>query len=83
MIAVGINRDRHREVLGIMVGDTESEASGSKFVSRLKIRGLVRAIRQYSYGVTWQRFSMKRYQGLPPFTYQSACTDLFDIVSFE
>ncbi len=40
MIAVGINRDGYREVLGIMVGDTESEASWSEFFSRPKDRGL-------------------------------------------
>lgn len=69
MIAVGINADGHREVLGMMVGDTESESSWSEFFSRLKDRGLngvdiitsddhrglVRAIRQYFQGVTWQR----------------------------
>ncbi len=52
MIAVGINADGYREVLGMMVGDTESEASWSEFFSRLKERGLVRAIRQYFCGVT-------------------------------
>ncbi len=40
MIAVGINADGYREVLGMMVGDTESEASWSEFFSRLKDRGL-------------------------------------------
>ena len=54
MIAVGINADGYREVLGMMVGDTESESSCSEFLSRLKDRGFVRAIRQYFYGVTWQ-----------------------------
>ncbi len=61
IIAVGINRDGYREVLGMMVGDTESEASWGEFFSRLKDRGLhgvnivtsynhrslVRAIRQH------------------------------------
>ncbi len=40
MIAVGINRDGYREVLGMMVGDTESESSWGEFFSRLKDRGL-------------------------------------------
>ena len=69
MVAVGINTDGYREVLGIMTGDTESEASWSSFFSWLKQRGLhgvdlitsddhsglVRAIRQHLQGVTWQR----------------------------
>ena len=52
MIAVGINRNGYREVSDMIVGDTESEASWSEFFSRLKDRGLVRAIRQYFCGVT-------------------------------
>ncbi len=40
MIAVGINADGYREVLGMMVGDTESESSWGEFFSRLKDRGL-------------------------------------------
>jgi len=69
MIAIGINTDGYREVLGIMTGDTESEASWSEFFGWLKQRGLsgvdlitsddhgglVRAIRQHFQGVTWQR----------------------------
>ncbi len=55
MLAVGINRDSYREVLSMMLGDTESESSWSEFVSRLKTRGLVRAIRQCLFGGTWQR----------------------------
>jgi len=63
MIAVGINADGYREVLGMMVGDTESESSWGEFVSRLKNRGLVRAIRQYFYGVIWQRCHAKQPKG--------------------
>ena len=69
MIAVGINSDAYREVLGMMVGDTESETAWSEFFSSLKDRGLhgvdiitsddhrglARAIRHYFQGVTWQR----------------------------
>lgn len=69
MIAVGINAEGYREVLGIMLGDSESEASWSEFFSWLKRRGLcgvdliisdhhgglIRAIRQHFQGVTWQR----------------------------
>ncbi len=77
MIAVGINRDGYREVLGMMVGDTESESSWGEFFSRLKDRGLhgvdiitsydhrglVRAIRRHFYGVTWQRCHAKQPKG--------------------
>jgi len=31
MIAIGINTEGYREVLGIMLGDSESEASWSEF----------------------------------------------------
>jgi len=69
MIGIGVNTDGYREVLGIMTGDTESEASWSEFFSWLKQRGLggvdlitsddhgglVRAIRHHFQGVTWQR----------------------------
>lgn len=69
MIGTGVNTDGYREILGIMLGDSESEASWSAFFSWLKQRGLqgvdwmvsdhhgglVRAIRQHFQGVTWQR----------------------------
>lgn len=69
MIATGVNTDGYREVLGLMLGDTESEASWSEFFGWLKSRGLrgvdlivsddhgglVRAIRQHFQGVTWQQ----------------------------
>ncbi len=40
MIAVGINRDDYREILGMMVPDTESECRKSWFVSTPKDQGL-------------------------------------------
>jgi transposase-like protein len=69
MIAVGINTEGYREVLGLMLGDSESEASWREFFSWLKDRnlrgvelvvsddhkGLVKAIRTHFQGVTWQR----------------------------
>lgn len=69
MVAIGVNSDGYREVLGLMLGDTESLASWSEFFGWLKRRGLrgvdlitsddhgglVRAIRQHFQGVTWQR----------------------------
>jgi transposase-like protein len=69
LIAVGINEEGYREVLGLMVGDSESEESWSEYFSWLKQRGLhgvdiivsdhhkglIKAIRQYFQGATWQR----------------------------
>lgn len=69
MVAVGVNTEGYREVLGLRLGDSESEASWSEFFSWLKDRnlrgielvvsddhkGLVKAIRTHFQGVTWQR----------------------------
>jgi len=69
LIAVGVNEEGYREILGIMVGDSESEESWSEFFSWLKQRGLhgvdlvvsdhhnglIRAIHKYFQGATWQR----------------------------
>lgn len=69
MIATGIHLEGRREVLGLQVGDTESEQSWGEFFQQLKQRGLrgvemitsdhhgglVRAVRQHMQGVTWQR----------------------------
>ena len=69
MIAVGINTEGYREVLGLMIGDSESEASWNQFFSWLKNRnlrgvefvisddhsGLVKAVRRQFQGVAWQR----------------------------
>lgn len=72
MIGYGVNIEGQREILGLMVGDTESEASWGEFFSSLKTRGLrglelitsdhhsglVKALRQHFQGVTWQRCQM-------------------------
>ena len=69
MIAIGINTEGYREVLGLMIGDSESEASWKQFFSWLKNRnlrgvefivsddhsGLVKAVCRQLQGVTWQR----------------------------
>jgi transposase-like protein len=69
LLAIGVNEEGYRKVLGFMLGDSETEACWSGFFSWLKTRGLrgvdlvvsdhhaglVRAIRQYFQGVTWQR----------------------------
>lgn len=69
MIAVGVNTEGFREILGLHMGDSESEASWSEFFLSLKKRGLhgvdlvvsdchqglVRAVQTHFQGCTWQR----------------------------
>lgn len=69
LIAIGINDKGHRDILGIMVGDFESESTWSEFFSSLKERnlkgldlvisdahkGLVKAVQKHFQGVQWQR----------------------------
>lgn len=69
MIATGINEDGYREILGLMIGDSESESSWREFFAWLKARdlrgvdivvsdshaGLVRALQAEFQGCTWQR----------------------------
>jgi putative transposase len=68
-VATGINIEGAREILGLAIGDTESEATWGSFFAHLKERGLsgvdvvtsdqhsglVRAVKQQFQGVTWQR----------------------------
>ena len=69
LLAVGINADGRREILGFQIGDSESEVSWKEFFTTLKNRGLsgvdllvsddhrglVNAIQACFQGVTWQR----------------------------
>jgi transposase-like protein len=69
LLATGINREGYREILGLMIGDSESEATWSEFFSRLKARGLggvdlvvsddhkglVNAVQTHFQGASWQR----------------------------
>ncbi len=69
LIAIAVNEEGYREILGLMIGDSESEASWSKYFIWLKERGLkgvqlitsdehkglVKAIRRHFQGVSWQR----------------------------
>ncbi len=69
LIATGINEEGYREILGLRLGDSESEASGGELFGWLKGRGLrgvdlvtsdshaglVRAVRTHFQGATWQR----------------------------
>ncbi len=69
LLATGINREGYREILGLMLGDSESEAAWSEFFGQLKERGLkgvdlvvsddhkglINAIETHFQGATWQR----------------------------
>jgi len=69
LIAIGINEEGQRELLGLSIGDTESAATWGSLFSSLKKRGLhgvdvvtsdqhsglVSAVREHFEGATWQR----------------------------
>ena len=69
VVAMGVNEDGRRELLGLKVGDSESEAFWAEFISHLKERGLAgvklvisdahsgltKAIRRQLQGSVWQR----------------------------
>ena len=69
VVAMGVNADGRRELLGIKVGDSESEAFWAEFIASLKERGLTgvklvisdahvgltKAIRRQLQGCVWQR----------------------------
>ncbi len=69
LLAVGVNEEGRREVLGVMIGDSESEAVWSEFFRWLNERGLqgvdlvvsdhhgglVNAVKRRFQGVSWQR----------------------------
>ena len=69
LIATGINQEGYREVLGLQIGDSESEHSWTDFFAWLKRRGLrgvdlvtsddhaglVQAVRTQCQGASWQR----------------------------
>jgi putative transposase len=69
MVATGINEEGYREILGLMLGDSESERNWSEFFAWLKNRGLhgvdvvvsdshsglVNAVHSQFQGCTWQR----------------------------
>src|SRR5690625_300332 len=68
-IAIGINEEGHREIIGFMIQDGENETTWANFFDYLKSRGLkgtklivsdshkglVSAIRESFTGVSWQR----------------------------
>jgi transposase-like protein len=69
VIATGVTQDGGREVVGVMVGDSETEAFWAQFLRHLRERGLtgvrlvisdshsglVKAIRKVMLGAAWQR----------------------------
>ena len=69
LVAIGVNAAGYREILGLQLGDSESEASWSDFFAWLKRRGLsgvdvvvsdahgglVNAVRRHFQGASWQR----------------------------
>ena len=69
MLAIGVNAAGSREILGLELGDSESEASWASFLGGLKRRGLsgvdlvvsdahgglINAIQRHFQGATWQR----------------------------
>ncbi|WP_143287148.1 IS256 family transposase, partial [Caenibacillus caldisaponilyticus] len=69
LIATGVNEEGYREILGLQIGNSESESSWSEFFGWLKDRGLrgvdliisdqhgglVQAIEKHFQGATWQR----------------------------
>ena len=69
VVAMGVNADGRRELLGIKVGDSETEAFWAEFIAHLKERGLTgvklvssdahaglnKAIRRQLQGCVWQR----------------------------
>ena len=69
LIAVGISQEGYREVLGVEIGDSETEGTWGGFFKRLKERGLrgveliasdnhgglVKAALRYFQGAIWQR----------------------------
>jgi putative transposase len=72
LLATGVNADGYREILGLQLGDSESERSWTDFFTWLKGRGLcgvdlvvsdhhgglVNAVRVQFQGATWQRCQM-------------------------
>ena len=69
VVAMGVNADGRRELLGLKVGDSETEGFWSEFITSLKERGLTgvrlvvsdahvgltKAIRRQLQGCVWQR----------------------------
>jgi putative transposase len=80
VVAMGVNADGRRELLGIKVGDSETEAFWAQFISHLKERGLsdvklvvndahvglTKAIGRQLQGCVWQRCRVHFARNLLP-----------------
>jgi len=69
LVAYGVNKDGYREILGLWLGDSETESTWSTLFKDLKSRGLegvdlvvsdshtglVKALRKHFQGAAWQR----------------------------
>jgi transposase-like protein len=79
VVAMGVNADGRRELLGLKVGNSETEAFWAEFISHLKERGLdgvklvisdahaglTKAIRRQLQGCVWQRCRVHFARNLP------------------
>jgi len=94
LIGVGVNAVGQREVLGMMTGDTENEETWGQFFQWLKSRGLrgtdlvvsddhgglVKAVRQYFQGATWQRCQAHFLRNILDVTPKALKSDMSDRV---
>jgi putative transposase len=58
VVAMGVNEDGRRELLGLKVGDSETETFWAEFITSLKERGLAGlrlVVSDAHSGLTWQR----------------------------
>ncbi len=94
LIDIGINETGFREILGLMLGDSESETSWTELFTWLKKRhfrgvnivvsdshgGLVRAVRNQFQGTTWQNCQNHFMQNILDVTPKSIQTEIHSLV---
>lgn len=90
LVGIGVNEAGYREILGFMVGDSESEASWTAFFTWLKDRdlrgldlvvsdnhrGLVNAVQRSFQGCSWQRCQTHMMRNLLDATPKALQTEL-------
>ena len=78
LVAIGVNQDGYREVLGVMEGAKEDKASWQNFLRHLKTRGLqgvrlivsdkclglVESLAEFYPGASWQRCAVHFYRNV-------------------
>ena len=78
LVAIGVNQDGYREVLGVMEGIKEDKASWQNFLRHLKTRGLqgvrlivsdkclglVESLAEFYPGASWQRCAVHFYRNV-------------------